>query len=68
MKTKYINEQGFCPRCKSGNLNYEAIRLENDMCYFPYICNDCGQQGEEWYRLEFAGHNIITEEGENIEL
>ena len=30
MKTKYTNEQGFCPRCKGGNLNYEAIRLEND--------------------------------------
>lgn len=68
MKDKYTNEQSLCPRCKSEHLDYGSMMLENDMCYFPYICKDCGQQGEEWYRLEFAGHNIITENGDNIEL
>lgn len=68
MKTKYTNEQGFCPRCNSGNLDYGAVRLEGEMCYFPYTCEDCGQQGEEWYSMEFSGHNIITEDGDCIEL
>lgn len=26
------------------------------------------EQGEEWYRLEFVGHNVITEDGDMIEL
>lgn len=26
------------------------------------------QEGEEWYRLDFQGHNIYDEDGEMIEL
>lgn len=65
---KYKNEQGKCPKCRSDNLEYGAISLEGDMAYYPYTCKDCGQQGEEWYKLEFAGHNVYDEDGEIIEL
>lgn len=65
---KYKNEQGVCPKCGETELEYEAIRLENDMCYFLYTCKKCGQEGEEWYSLKFQGHNIITKAGEIIEL
>lgn len=65
---KYKNEQGKCPKCGSHELEYESIRVEGDMAYYRYTCNDCGQEGEEWYSLEFAGHNIYAENGEIIEL
>lgn len=68
-KEDYTNEQGFCPKCHSYNLDYGTLDLEDDgMCHFPYKCKDCGQQGEEWYRLEFQGHNVYTEDGDVVEL
>ena len=38
------------------------------MCYFPWECLTCKHKGEEWYSLEFIGHNVIDEDGNNIEL
>ena len=68
-KEDYKNEQGYCPKCGKMSLDYQPVRHTDDMmCYFPYKCEDCGQEGEEWYRLEFVGHNVITEDGEVIEL
>ena len=68
-KDNYTNKQGICPKCGGYNLDYQAIQYEDDgMCYYPYKCEDCKQQGEEWYRLEFQGHNIYTEDGDVIEL
>ena len=64
---QYENTQGKCPRCRGMHLNYEAIELTGDMCYYPYTCEDCGQQGEEWYNMEFAGHNVLDGE-ELVEL
>lgn len=37
------------------------------MCYFPWKCLTCKHEGEEWYSLEFVGHNVIDENGNNIE-
>ena len=69
MEKEYTNEQGYCPKCHNYNLDYQALRIEDDgMCYYPWKCEDCGTQGEEWYKLEFQGHNIYTEDGELIEL
>ena len=68
-KEDYKNEQGFCPKCGSYNLDYHAMEFEDDgMCYYPYKCKDCGQEGEEWYKLDFQGHNVYDENGELIEL
>ena len=68
-KEDYQNRQGECPKCGEMSLDYhQPIRYTDDMCYFPYKCKNCGQEGEEWYRLEFQGHNVITEDGYIIEL
>lgn len=65
----FTNEQGHCPKCDSTNLDYGAVRFEDgEMCYFPYACNDCKQEGEEWYKLSFEGHNVYTENGDLVEL
>ena len=65
---EYTNEQGICPRCKGWNLNYMSQETADDQIYYYYECEDCGQKGEEWYKLEFVGHNVIKEDGEVIEL
>lgn len=67
-KEDYHNEQGKCPKCGGLNLDYQAIKYTDSMCYYPYKCEDCGQEGEEWYSMEFAGHNIYDENGECVEL
>ena len=67
-KGDYINKQGVCPKCGEISLDYGTIRYTDEMCYYPYKCEKCGQEGEEWYRLEFQGHNVITEDGDVIEL
>lgn len=67
-KEELTNKQGVCPRCGEIIDNYGAIEFEGDMCYFPWHCNKCGLEGEEWYSLEFTGHNIFDENGEEIEL
>lgn len=67
-KGDYINRQGICPKCGEISLDYDTIRYTDEMCYYPYKCEKCGQEGEEWYHLEFQGHNIYTEDGDMIEL
>ena len=67
-KEDYKNEQGKCPKCGGFNLDYQVIQYTDSMCYYPYKCEDCGQEGEEWYSMEFAGHNVYDESGECIEL
>jgi C4-type Zn-finger protein len=61
------NKQGECPVCGKQDLDYGAAEFEGDMMYFPWTCNQCKAQGEEWYSMEFTGHNVNTEEG-NIEV
>lgn len=68
MKVK-SNINGVCPMCNSTNLDYGALEFETDMLsYYPWRCNDCHTQGEEWYVMSFSGHNLIDEEGNSIEI
>lgn len=67
-KGDYMNRQGECPKCGGYQLDYQPLKYADDMCYYPYKCKECGQEGEEWYRLEFQGHNVITEDGDYVEL
>ena len=44
---------GYCAKCGSNNIGYEAQELvDNDICY-PYECRDCSHTGKEWYHLEY---------------
>lgn len=63
------NEAGVCPFCKETTLEYDSIRAEGTMVYYPWKCSTCGHKGEEWYDLTFSGHNIEDENGDiNITL
>ena len=54
------NWLGKCPFCNSEYLDYGNIQLEGDCCYFPWTCYGCGNHGEEWYNLNFTGHNVYV--------
>ena len=66
MKLK-SNEMGHCPYCDSDCLDYGSVEFEDNMYYFPWKCCSCEKTGEEWYSMEFTGHNVNTEDG-NIEI
>ena len=67
MKVK-SNENGRCPICNGHNLKYESIEPEGDVICYPWECEDCSAQGEEWYSVNFIGHNVIDEDGTSIEI
>ncbi len=66
MKIK-SNRQGECPICNGHNIMHEHIDYgDGDYVYYPWKCEDCSAQGEEWYKLEFVGHNLYNEQGDLI--
>lgn len=62
------NECGICPFCNKIALNYGVMELMDNMCYYPWTCENCGHRGEEWYEMSFAGHNVVDEDGDEIEI
>ena len=50
------SEAGKCPKCGSENLNYGSLVIEGEGLKYPYDCEDCKFEGEEWYDLEFSAH------------
>lgn len=61
------NEQGRCPYCNEYTLEYGAIEADDaDMIHYPWICENCKRTGEEWYEINFIGHN--DDEGNPIEV
>lgn len=58
MKTIKSNWQGMCPICNSYSINYGVVVFTDGQCYFPWTCTQCGQTGEEWFDMQFIGHNI----------
>lgn len=67
MKVK-SNTVNVCPFCNGENLSYGTIELHGEMMYYPWKCEDCSHEGEEWYDVIFAGHNVIDEDGVSIEI
>ena len=62
-ETTQINNSGVCPVCGELIEDYGSMEFEGDMGYFPWHCHNCNTDGEEWYNLEFAGHNYYDENG-----
>ena len=60
MKVK-SNKQGICPFCGESNLEYGAVQVEGEMCYFPWQCLECKHEGEEWYSMEFMFSKALEE-------
>lgn len=58
MKTIKSNWQGKCCVCNSDSIDYGVVVFTDGQCYFPWTCKQCGQTGEEWFDMQFIGHNI----------
>lgn len=55
MKGCYMNkvfEAGKC-RCGSEDLEYGSMKIQDEMVFYPFTCNECGADGKEWYHLEY---------------
>lgn len=64
IKTK---EAGKCPYCNSENINYGDTTLDAESLAYNCTCNDCKQDFQEWYVLEYCetighGKSPIAEE------
>lgn len=67
LKTQNVsNQQGSCPCCNEVLHNYEPVQFEGEYAYFPWHCDKCGTDGQEWYYLDFCGHNYYDKEGKEI--
>lgn len=53
---------GTCHACGSERLLYDGHEFDADSMYFEYECEDCGAQGEEWYKLTYIGSTSKGEE------
>lgn len=55
LKVKEIT-QGYCPNCGKNNLNYSPLEIDGLSLCYPFTCEDCNFEGEEWYNLEFVSY------------
>lgn len=63
------NEEGKCPYCNEYSLEYGCLDIaDGDMICYPWKCDKCERQGEEWYSLKFAGHNVKDDDGVEYEI
>ena len=60
------NEEGRCPVCGGGNLEYGTMYPDDIGVIYPWTCQDCKAKGDECYNIEFAGHYGIDTEEEHI--
>lgn len=53
-----VSQQGECPQCGGRDLSYGTLTPSDTQVYYPWECENCGVTGQEWYNIEFSGHNI----------
>lgn len=64
-KNKYTsNLNGKCPICGNVELDYFDHQLSGSYIYYCWNCPKCETEGEEWYKLHFAGHVVYTKKRE----
>ncbi|MCP4975387.1 MAG: hypothetical protein GY931_04435 [Maribacter sp.] len=44
---------GTCVKCESDNIDYDTFEYNGDYGYYPTTCNDCGQEGKEYYNIVY---------------
>lgn len=48
------SKEGTCPVCHSDNIEYTSFELDDYGVKYPFICNSCGTQGDEFYDMTFS--------------
>ena len=52
-------EEGTCPVCGSNDLEYDSANFETNVIMYPWVCINCGAQGDECYSMTFIEHENI---------
>jgi len=50
---KESKAQGQCVACNSEHIEYDSFQYEGDYGYYPYECQECGNEGKEYYNLVY---------------
>lgn len=51
--------EGICPKCGTkGQLEYDAVEMDEYQLYYPFHCEACGADGKEWYTLVYADSTL----------
>jgi len=57
-------EEELCPKCKSEDLDFDLLTVQDARVYYPVKCKSCGFVGKQWYYMEF---DCFTDEyGEEV--
>ena len=54
------NIVGKCPACWSEYITYGDAVFTDEAVYYPVVCDECGAESKEWYKLVFV--EIISDE------
>jgi len=61
------NEEGFCPVCGSGDLEYGDMEPDENGFFYEWNCENCEAIGKEFYNAEFCSHgNVVTKDGDEV--
>lgn len=52
------SEAGVCPVCQSRDLDYDALEVLDEAVKYPFSCNNCTAEGNEYASLEFNGFEM----------
>lgn len=52
VRKKYVEESGgYCPHCKTSNINGGSMDYEHGAIYQKMLCNECGEDWVDAYHL-----------------
>lgn len=56
MKKKTKKIEGKCAECGSDNIEYGVMYPDSAGVVYPYTCNECNHNGEEFYSITFVSN------------
>ena len=54
------NKCGVCPVCGKYILNWGNSDISDNYIGYEYVCDNCGAEGTEYYKLVFDGHEVYN--------
>jgi hypothetical protein len=66
-KLDYTQGPGACPNCGSEDLEYDGSKTYDNSIGYPFTCNNCEWEDEEYCNIEFVGFKSQESEVSNDE-
>lgn len=64
---KLIVKECTCPVCGSSRINYDSMKITDEVVSYPAQCEDCGATYYEDYVLNFCGiSEVRNKDGERL--